>query len=230
MNLWALITISVLGGFLLLLCLIYFILWRKADKYKKEKDKEEKNEEKIMSKKRVLFLATDGVEQVELLAPHDILIRNGYDVDIAYGTEHDHITTSYNIKIKADLKTKDVVRNLDQYMAVFLPGGPGFEKLDKVIELDSILNYFHKNGKIIAAICAAPSLLAKRGYLQGKKSMSHPSVREVMKSNGAIIEVEDCKTGNTCSVVVDGKIITGLDMLSSLYFAQEFVKLLKKYS
>jgi putative intracellular protease/amidase len=87
-----------------------------------------------------------------------------------------------------------LMRELDKFDALFIPGGPGNDNVDKFEGLDQIIEHFVKENKVVGAICAAPTLLAKRGYLDGKKAIcfNDKNLRQIMIDNGAIIEHPSC--------------------------------------
>lgn len=181
-----------------------------------------------MKKNKVLIIAGSNVEQVEILTPHDYLIRSGFDVDIAWNSDAEYITTSYNIKIKVDLRVKDILNRLDEYNCLFIPGGPGVIKLNEMLEWDAILKHFFSHGKVVAALCAAPLILGQRGYLKGKHAIGHNSIHDKLETFGVVNLNRHCEWGTPCEVVVDGNIITGQEMKSSLPFAIKLVNELNK--
>ncbi len=181
-----------------------------------------------MKKNKVLIIAGSNVEQVEILTPHDYLIRSGYDVDIAWNSDQEYITTSYNIKIKVDLRVKDILNRLDEYNCLFIPGGPGVIKLNEMYEWDAILNHFFSHNKVVAAICAAPLILAQRGLLKGKHAIGHSSIHDTLEKFGVVELNKSCQWGTPCEVVVDGNIVTGMEMKSSLPFAIKLAQELNK--
>ncbi len=144
-----------------------------------------------------VFLA-DGFEEVEALTQVDYLRRAGLFVTTV-GVTGEVVTGTRGICVKAD----DVIENVSarDVDMVVLPGGLGgvknMESCDKVLKLVDQLN---NDGKYIAAICAAPTILAKMGLLKGRKCICYPDMTDVLSDNGA--EVCDM------DVVVDGNIIT----------------------
>ena len=176
--------------------------------------------------KNVLVIAANGFEDVEMIAVRDILIRSGHDVDIASITRNDEdfITSLMGLRIKVDKKIENILGNLSKYDAIFLPGGPGTEKIDLSREIDEILEHFVKTNKFIGAICAAPTILAKRGYLKGKKAICYPDPKfqKILIKNGAKLVSTNCTYKDDCAVVRDGKIMTGLEMKTSIEFGIQF--------
>lgn len=118
-----------------------------------------------------IFLA-DGFEEVEALAPLDILRRANLDT-VTVGVTGEFVTGAHNITVKSDISLSDVkFENID---AVILPGGlGGTENLDKNEIVKNAVKYANDNKKFVCAICAAPSILGKMGLLKGKKATCYP--------------------------------------------------------
>lgn len=161
----------------------------------------------------IAVLIADGFEEIEALTPVDMLRRNGADVrTVAIGSKI--AVGSHKIPIVCDM-TKDEV-DLDEVSAVVLPGGmPGSLNLDASDFTDKILDSVLKRGGRVAAICAAPLILGRRGLLEGKRATCFPGFENELKG----CEVVDM------DVVTDGNITTGRGMTVSLPFAEELVKL-----
>lgn len=144
------------------------------------------------------FLA-DGFEEVEALAPVDILRRGGMDVKTVSITGDNFVETSHGITIKTDLKFEDIT-DFGDVDAMLLPGGlPGATNLNKHRELRAALLTQYESGKCVAAICAAPLVLGSIGILQGKRATCYPGFEKRM--TGATYTEE--------LVTIDGNIITG---------------------
>ena len=163
--------------------------------------------------KAVVFLA-DGFEECEGLIVVDILRRAGVDTIMASVMEGLQIDSSRHIIVQADAMAGDI--DFDTVDLVVLPGGRlGTENLGASELVTEKLREFAAD-KHAAAICAAPSLLASLGMLEGKKATCHPDFEGQMK--GAVLTGE--------SVAVDGNIITGQGLGASFDFAFELVKIL----
>lgn len=158
-----------------------------------------------------LFLA-EGFEEVEALAPLDILRRAGIEVKTV-GINDNFITGSHNITVACDLSTTalEIPENLE---AVVLPGGmPGTLNLEVSKTVQNFIDYAFNNNKLICAICAAPSILGHKGYLDGKEAICFPGYEEELE--GAIISKK--------AVVRDGKFITAKGMGVATQFGLEIV-------
>lgn len=143
-----------------------------------------------------LFLA-NGFEEIEALAPVDFLRRAGVDIKTV-GIGGALLEGAHGICVKADI-TEDEI-NLDEGLqGVILPGGmPGADNLDKSPVVQKAIDYCAENEKVVAAICAAPFVLGKKGLLNGKKATCFPGFEDYLE--GACV-VSD-------GVVTDGKIVT----------------------
>lgn len=125
-----------------------------------------------------VFLA-DGFEEVEAMAPVDVMRRAKLDVKTV-GVTGCEVTGSHNITVRADIALDDV--QLEELEGVILPGGmPGTLNLEKSQGVIDAVRYAYENGKIIAAICAAPSIFGHLGYLDGRKATCFPSFEKELK-------------------------------------------------
>ena len=123
-------------------------------------------------KKRVLMILADGFEEIEALGTADILRRLHLEVVLA-GLNKDKVTGAHNIAVIPDTSLEAVAG--EDFDAVILPGGmPGAANLDADRMVDEVLQKASASGAVIAAICAAPYLLAKRGLLNGKVFTMYP--------------------------------------------------------
>lgn len=131
-----------------------------------------------MSKKVCVFLA-DGFEEIEGLTVVDLLRRAGVQVTTVSVGDTCTIHGAHGIDVQAD-KLFEEMDYEGQDMLV-LPGGmPGTLNLGNHEGLKYILEQFYKEKKFIAAICAAPSVLGKYGFLKGRKATSYPGFEEAL--------------------------------------------------
>ncbi len=148
-------------------------------------------------KKAFVFLAT-GFEETEAIGTIDLLRRGDIDTIIVSITGEYNIEGAHGIGVMADTLLEDTV--LADADALVLPGGmPGASNLNACEPLLQQLLAQHKQGKVVAAICAAPLVLGGLGILNGRKATCYPSFEPTLK--GAT------HTGE--AVEVDGHIITG---------------------
>ncbi len=157
--------------------------------------------------KKVLLFFANGTEEIEALTVVDILRRAGADVTIA-GVGGKEVTGSHSIRIIADVDA-ETLSSFD-YDMVVVPGGlPGTTYLDESEIVNSALSAVHARGGYLAAICAAPLVLGKRGYLVGKNATCYPGFESYL--TGAKLPGK--------RVCVDGNVITGAGMGAALDFA-----------
>ena len=116
------------------------------------------------------FLA-DGFEEVEALAPVDILRRAGAEVKTV-GVTGEYVTGSHGITVKADIEAQAAVLG-SSLEAVILPGGmPGTLNLEKSRAVQSAIDFAVANDKLVCAICAAPSILGHKKLLAGREAIA----------------------------------------------------------
>lgn len=128
----------------------------------------------------VLVFLANGFEETEAVAPIDILRRNGQNV-VTVGIGEEVITSSHGITVVPDVTEADMSLMTDIDMIV-LPGGmPGTLNLEKSRTVQDTIDYCAANGKFIGAICAAPSILGKKGLLKGKKATCFPGFEEFLE-------------------------------------------------
>ena len=161
-----------------------------------------------MAKKAILILA-DGFEEIEAITPLDILRRAGVDV-IAAGLENTSVKGARGTVIQADTTLCEAIKS--NFDAIILPGGgPGAEKLASSEIVTKLIKRAHQNNKIIAAICAAPSLvLAPTGILTNRSVTGFPGMMENFSTKTRYQEAP---------VVVDKNIITSRGPATALAFA-----------
>ena len=163
----------------------------------------------------IYFFLADGFEEIEALCPLDLCRRVGIEAATVSITDSNYVTGSHGITVKADLNKNDTLGDFDM---IVLPGGmPGTTNLDESPLVEkAILTALEKN-TYIAAICAAPMILGKRGLLRGKEAISFPGFEKYL--DGA--SISDNK------VVLDGKILTGAGMGVSHDFGFKIVEIFK---
>lgn len=167
--------------------------------------------------KVLMVIAPDKFRDEELFEPKSILESNGYNVEIASkGVKKSTGMLGGTANVDLDITKVD----LKSYRAVVFVGGSGAAiYFHDEIALEIARNAY-EDGKIIAAICIAPSILANSNILKGKKATSFPSEKDNLEMKGAEYTGE--------SLTVDGKIITANGPKSAKKFGEEIVKMLKK--
>lgn len=155
-----------------------------------------------------LILFANGFEDSEGITTRDALLRGRVETHSASISDSLDVITSHNLRIKTDYLLKDL--DLSNYDFLILPGGlKGVNNLSNSTLVDKTIKYFHDNNKDLYAICAAPSILGRLGYLDNKSFTCYPGFEENIKGK---------YTGEPVTVV-DEHIITGKSMAYSLDFA-----------
>ena len=165
--------------------------------------------------KRVCVPLAEGFEEVEALTIVDLLRRAGIVVVMAALGDKKEVVSSHNVKIVADALLREACK--ESFDMIVLPGGmPGSKHLDASAEVRDLLLRHDKDGKFIAAVCAAPMIFGHAGLLKGKKATSHFSQKENLE--GATYTDEP--------VVVDGRVVTSQGVGTAIAFALKLVELL----
>ena len=124
-----------------------------------------------MAKVGIFF--ADGCEEIEGLAVVDICRRAGLEIETISIMGRDIVAGSHRIKFQTDAVFEDV--DFDTLDGVILPGGmPGTLQLGDHERVNGIIREFAEQKKLVAAICAAPSVLGAAGILEGKTAVCHP--------------------------------------------------------
>ena len=170
-----------------------------------------------MHKTAIVVLA-DGFEEIEAIAPVDILRRADIEVSIVGLTGLD-VTSVRNVRVMVDALLSDVNVLPD---AIVLPGGmPGSKHLGDSAKLQDFTQCMFNAGKLCAAICAAPVLtLGAWGLLSRKRATCFPGMENSFPSDVVF---------STDSVVLDGNIITSRGAGTALEFGFEIVKYLQSH-
>jgi len=154
-----------------------------------------------------IFFA-NGCEEIEGLTVVDMMRRGGIEIVTISINGTDTVTGSHSITFKTDAVAEEV--NYDELEGIVLPGGlPGTTNLDESEIVKKTIKDFAAAGKLVAAICAAPSVLGHNGILEGKNATCHPGWEEHL--TGA-----NCKTD---TAVTDGNIITSRGMGTAIDFS-----------
>lgn len=162
--------------------------------------------------KIAIFMAV-GFEEIEAISTIDVLRRGGMEVDLISVSGNEDVEGGHGISVKCHHQFYNV--DFEDYDVLVLPGGmPGTDNLNKHEGLTGLLPKVMKNGKKIAAICAAPMILGQLGLLEGKNVVCYPGFEEHLK--GAIVSEN--------SVVRDGHLITAKGAGVAISFGLEILK------
>jgi len=164
----------------------------------------------------VLVPLAQGCEELEAITIIDLLRRAGIEVTSA-GLDTKHVIASRGVVLVPDTDLDSALKK--QYDMIVLPGGlPGADHLDNDIRLRERLISMAQDGKCVAAICAAPKVLASTGLLKDKKATCYPGVLDALGIKS-----------ETSAVVEDGNIITSRGPGTAMDFALTLIqKLLGK--
>jgi len=161
--------------------------------------------------KKVLVVLAPGFEEIEALVPVDILRRAGAEVTVA-GTAPGPIAGRSRISVVPDTTLDRAGEGFDMLV---LPGGaPGTENLGKDERVCAVVKKMAEEGKLIAAICAAPTVLSALGVSRGRTVTSHPSVRARLLNE----KISDER------VVVDANLMTSQGPGTAMEFAFSLVE------
>lgn len=164
--------------------------------------------------KRVYILLADGFECVEALAPIDVMHRAGVElVRVAVGESLD-VTSSHGlVTLRCDMVLGE--EKLDDGDALILPGGnPGYLNLRSSDAVCCVVRHYYNSGRLVAAICGAPTVLVASGVGRGSRLTCHSTVIDEM---GDYSYVGD-------GVVEDGNLITAAGAGLSVEFALAVAK------
>jgi 4-methyl-5(b-hydroxyethyl)-thiazole monophosphate biosynthesis len=158
--------------------------------------------------KALVFLAT-GFEEIETVTVVDVLRRAGVDVTVA-GLTPNVVEGAHGIKIVPDKSIDDV--KVEDFDAFVVPGGnPGYKNLRKDQRVIDMVKKAFNSNKLVAAICAGPTVLSDAGVLEGKACTIYPGMDEELEAGGGKPKHD--------IVVADGNIITSRGPATALPFA-----------
>ena len=163
----------------------------------------------------VYFFWADGFEEIEALCPLDLCRRAGIEAKTVSITDKNTVTGSHGITVVADLNVKDTLHDFDMMV---LPGGmPGTTNLGESTLVEKCILTALEKDAYIAAICAAPMILGKRGLLRGREAICFPGFEQYL----------DGATVSDKKIVLDGKMLTGAGMGVSHDFGLKIVEIFK---
>ena len=165
---------------------------------------------KKASDRRVAIFFAEGLEEVEALSPADILFRAGIPRDLVAITPERLVQTSHDVYVRCDRTICDEDFSFDDYD---LPGTLNLKACEPLTE--AVKRFAAEGagtgaeGKQVAAICAAPSILAELGLLEGRHATANPNFQHVLVEHGATVEAAS-------PVVEDDNIVTSQGMGTSV--------------
>lgn len=164
----------------------------------------------------VLVPLAEGFEELEAVTIIDLLRRAGITV-VSASLGAQTVPASRGVHIVADTRLNDVI--YDDFDMIVLPGGmPGSTNLEHDLHIHAILKRHHQSGNAIAAICAAPMVLAHCGLLDGKRATCYPGV--LLQEEWPSIKLSDDP------IVIDGNILTSRGPGTAMDFALTIIEYL----
>ena len=163
----------------------------------------------------VYLLLAEGFEEIEAITPIDLLRRVDVDIAAVSLTNDLMVRGGHDIFVKADITLKQV--DFDALEMLVLPGGlGGVNSISNCPEAMDLIRKVWDAEKLIAAICAAPTLLAKLDIIKGMSMVCHPSAgTEIINAGGRLLHNKQ--------VACDRSLITGKAAGSSTEFALELI-------
>ena len=156
--------------------------------------------------KPILVLMAPGFEEIELVAPIDILRRLEIPV-VTAGVQGRSVEGAHGVVMQAEMLMVDV--NTADYDGIILPGGPASWLLRDTPAVLGLVREMHAAGKLVAAICAAPIALEAAGVLKGRRCTCYPGVAGELKSAAEVLAEP---------AVTDGQLVTGRGPGAALEF------------
>lgn len=138
--------------------------------------------------KSALIVMPEGVEEIEAVTPIDLLRRAGVEVTVASLSPEPRVTGRTGIMIGTDTDLASAAGRI--FDLVILPGGPGVRHLRASSEVIALVKKQAAAGRLVAAICAAPTVLLDAGLLEGIPHTAHTSVANelpAMRTDVAVV-------------------------------------------
>lgn len=165
-----------------------------------------------MVNKILMIIASQNFRDEEYLEPKQVFEQNGFQVFTA-SSKLELAKGALGAEVKPDITLENIAP--DDFDAVVFVGGVGAEEYFNSPDAHQIAQEFNKHGKIIAAICIAPTILANAGLLKNRQATCFDSVNEKLVASGANILNQD--------VVADDKIVTACGPQAAKKFAQTII-------
>lgn len=164
----------------------------------------------------ILVPLAQGCEELEAVTVIDLLRRAGIEV-VTAGLDEGPVRASRGTRLLPDTTLDEALTR--DYDMVVLPGGlPGADHLDRDPRIGALLQRMSGQGRFVAAICAAPKVLANAGLLRGRRATAFPGALDGPALDGVRLSEED--------VVADGKIITSRGPGTAMDFALALIETL----
>ncbi len=181
--------------------------------------------------KKILILAGDAAESLEVMYPYQRLREEGYDVVMAgpsakklqfvvhdFVNGYDTYTEKPGYTWQADIAFADV--KPEEYVALVIPGGRAPEYIRNDEDCKRIIKHFFQREKPVAQICHAPLALAAAGVLKGRRTAAYPALAPDVAAAGATF-VDD-------EAVVDGPMVSARAWPDHPAWMRAFVEILRQ--
>ena len=163
--------------------------------------------------KRVGVFFGTGYEEIEALTVVDLLRRVNVEVICVSIDNEKEVTSSHNVSVAMDAGIDEI--DFDSLDMIVCPGGmPGTKNLEACEKLTKKVKEFYENGKLIGAICAAPSIFGHMGLLKGRKACIFPGMEEELVGADVVYE----------GVVQSEHVITSRGMGTAIAFGLKIVE------
>ena len=157
---------------------------------------------------KLIMIIADYFEDTEAIATLDVLMRGNINVDLVSLMGRNNVLMKSGIEINIPLLYENI--NVEEYDGIIIPGGPAsFKLMPSMKSVSDLIDFFANNNKLVAAICAAPHLIGKKGYFKDKRFTVHPGFENEI-IGGEYLREE--------GVVVDSNFITAKSMFYSIDF------------
>ncbi len=158
--------------------------------------------------KNIGIFFAEGYEEIEALTVVDMCRRAGINIQMVSVTGERKVTGSHKISVEMDMLFDEV--DFEVLDMIVLPGGmPGTRNLEAHIGLMARVDDFDREGRGIAAICAAPSIFGHKGLLKGRKACSYPGFEKDLEGAEVVYD----------SVAVSDHVITSRGMGCAIDFS-----------
>ena len=166
----------------------------------------------------VYVILANDFEEIEALTPVDVLKRGGLDV-VTVGITGKCAMGAHGIPVVCDVTAEELGDSLKDAELLIFPGGmPGADNIDKFGKTDLYIKSVLDADGFVGAICAAPLVLGRRGYLKGKRAVCFPGFEGYLE--GADVQSD-------AEVVRDGQFVTSRCMGTAMAFALELLECLR---
>lgn len=162
-----------------------------------------------MSEKTALIVLGEGFEEIEALAPVDLLRRAEVQCTLASCAPTRVVRGRSGVRVEADTGIDDVVERI--FDCIIVPGGPGTAQLRRDPRVLALVRAHQAQDRLVGAICAAPTVLLDAGLLPGPRYTGHASIASELPE----LEAQ--------AVVIEGKLITSRGAGTAIAFALALV-------